>query len=99
MLERAITDKVLKWLNSLDGCVAEKVWGSAQQIGRPDINGCYKGRSFRIEMKSPDTGYKPSKLQLLNLEKWERCGAICAVCYSIEEVKNLFEKGFTFGSR
>ena len=91
-LESAITRSVLKWLNSLDGCVAEKVFGCPQQVGRPDINGCYKGRSFRIEMKTPDNGNKASELQELNLAKWERCGSACAVCYSLKEVKEFISK-------
>ena len=90
-LESAITRSVMKYLNSLDECVAEKVFGCPQQVGRPDINGCYKGRSFRIEMKTPDHGNKASTLQKLNMELWTRCGAACAVCYSLDEVKKFIE--------
>lgn len=91
-LESQIAKSVLKYLNGLDGCVAEKVWGSAQQIGRPDINACYKGRSLRIELKTSDHGNKASPLQEANLAKWQRCGAVCAVCYSLDEVKELIFK-------
>lgn len=89
MLESALQTKVLNYLNSLHGCIAENVSGNASQSGRPDINGCLYGRCFRIELKSPDTGYKPSKKQLFNLKKWEKAGAITGVCRSLEEVKAL----------
>lgn len=91
MREAALQSKVLEYLNSLPGCVAENVSGNAHQSGRADINGCYKGRCFKIELKSPDTGYKPSLKQLRYLKRWEQAGAVCGVCYSVEEVKDLLE--------
>lgn len=86
-LENNLQTRVLKYLNSVPRCVAENVSGNVKQSGRADINGCYKGKCFKIELKSRDTGYKPTKQQLLYLEKWRRAGAIVAVCYSIEDVK------------
>lgn len=88
-LESTITNRVINFLNSLDNCVAEKVFGNGISSGKPDINACYKGRSVRIEMKSPDHGNKASTKQRLNLKKWEKAGAICGVCYSLEDVKKL----------
>jgi hypothetical protein len=61
--------------------------GNAFQFGRPDINGCWRGRCFRIEVKSPDHGNKPSKAQKLNLKRWERAGALSFTAYSLKEVK------------
>lgn len=89
MLEKTLQTNVLKYLNSLEDCVAENVSGNALQKGRPDINGCHRGRSFRIELKSPDNNNQPTKLQLLNLEKWKKAGAICFVAYSLEDVKRV----------
>lgn len=91
MRESALQSRVLKYLNSVPGCIAENVSGNAMQSGRADINGCYNGRCFKIELKSPDTGYKPSKKQLHYLNKWERAGAITGVCYSIEDVKKVLK--------
>ena len=87
--EGTIQDSVLSFLNSIPGCIAENVSGNANQSGRADINGCYKGRCFKIELKSRDTGYKPTKKQLLYLKKWKSAGAIAAVCYSLDEVKEV----------
>lgn len=88
-LESSLQSSVLEYLNSLPHCVAENVSGNARQRGRADINGCYKGRCFKIELKSRDTGYQPTKQQLLYLKRWEKAGALVGVCYSIEDVKEI----------
>lgn len=89
MLENTLQTKVLNYLNSIKGCIAENVSGGAKQSGRADINGCLNGRCFKIELKSPDHGNKPSKKQEYYLKKWKRAGAICGSCKSLEEVKEL----------
>lgn len=87
-LESTIVNSILKYLNEeVDGCIAEKVHGNRYQKGRPDINGCWKGRCFRIEVKTPDNGYKATKLQLLNLKNWKSAGAITMVAYSLADVR------------
>lgn len=93
-LESQIVDRILKYLNEkVEGCIAEKVHGNALQFGRPDINGCWKGRSFRIEVKTPDHGNKPTKAQELNLKRWEKAGALCFVAYSLDDVKEQIFNG------
>lgn len=92
MPETSIQNQVLKYLNSLPECMAENVSGNAQQSGRADINACYKGVCLKIELKDPTTGYKPSAQQLLYLKKWRRAGAVTAVCYSLDEVKEVLRK-------
>lgn len=93
-LETTITNKIIKWVNGLEGGVAEKVMGNAFQFGRPDINACYKGRSVRIEVKTPDHGNKPSKAQELDIKKWQKAGCLAFVAYSLEEVKEVFRREF-----
>lgn len=95
-IEATITASILKYLNSLPNCVAEKVFGNAQQIGRPDINGCWNGRCFRLEVKSPDHGNQPTKIQELNLKTWSRAGAYCFTVYSLEDVKAIINKESEF---
>lgn len=92
MAEGTLQSRVLKYLNSLPECVAENVSGNASQSGRADINACYKGRCIKIELKDPETGYQPTKQQLLYLTKWGAAGAITAVCYSLTDVKNFMEE-------
>lgn len=86
-LEHSIQSKVLDYLNNLKGCVAENVSGGATQKGRPDINCCYKGQCFRIELKTPDHDNKASVGQRINMKKWSRAGAVCFVAYSLDDVK------------
>lgn len=83
---------VLKYLNSLPGCKAENVSGNANQSGRPDINGCYKGRMFKIELKTHDNNYQASKKQKLELRKWRNVGCAVGVVYSMEFLKQVFSK-------
>ena len=89
MAEGSIQSKVLKYLNSLPECMAENVSGNAKQSGRSDINGCYKGRCLKIELKDPTTGYEPTEQQLLYLKKWKKAGAVVGVCYSLDDVKQI----------
>lgn len=91
MTESDVQSKILKYLNSLPECVAENVSGNARQSGRADVNGCYKGRCFKIELKCEDTGYQPTKQQLLYLKRWEKAGALVGICHSIEEVKEVLK--------
>lgn len=90
-IETSITASILKYLNSYGNCVAEKVKGGAESSGRADINGCFRGVSFRIEVKTPDHRNKPTKKQLYNLYKWHKAGAVIAVTYTKKTVKKLFE--------
>ena len=96
-LESAIVSSILGYLNGLKGCIAEKVHGNAFQSGRPDINACLEGQLYRIEVKTPDHGNEPTKLQLMNLKKWAKAGAICVVVWSLDEVKNLIKHCYNTG--
>ena len=50
---------------------------------------------FKIELKTPDDGYKASKKQQLNLRRWKRSGAIVGVVYSLSFLKGVFsQEGF-----
>lgn len=89
MSESTFQTQVLRYLNSLPGCIAENVSGNANQSGRADINACYHGDCVKIELKDHDTAYKATKLQKLYLLKWKKAGAITAVCRTLEEIKDL----------
>lgn len=89
--ESNFQSSVLAYLNGLPGCKAENVSGNANQSGRPDINGCFHGRMFKIELKSPDHGYTTSKKQQLELRKWANVGCVIAVAYNLDFIRDLFE--------
>lgn len=88
-LEKNFQTEALKYLNSLPHCRAENVSGNAKQSGRPDINGCYHGRMFKIELKVPDNRNSASKKQSYELQRWYRAGAAVGVIYSMETLKDM----------
>lgn len=90
--EEAIVSEILNYLNNLHNCVAEKLQGTAMSSGKADINGCYKGRSLRIEVKTPDHGNKASKKQNMNLRRWKAAEAYCCVAYSLADAVSLIKK-------
>lgn len=89
-LESNFQSRVLDYLNRLPGCKAENVSGNASQSGRPDINGCFRGRMFKIELKTADNKYKASKKQELELRKWKHTGCVVGVIYSMKMIRRLF---------
>lgn len=92
MRESVIVNSILKYINSLPQGVAEKLIGNATGAGKADINACYKGRSLRIEVKSPEHGNKASQRQLVNLKRWRAAGAKTLVAYSLTDVKKLIKE-------
>lgn len=87
--EATVVGHIRKYLSSLPNCHFEKRWGGPySRAGLPDISGCIKGRSFQLEVKRP--GGKPTNLQLYELERWRNAGAVAAVVYSVDEVRDLF---------
>lgn len=89
--EIGFQERVIKYLNELPGCKAENVSGDATQSGRPDINGCFRGRMFKFELKQPDNKYKASTKQFLELRRWKNAGCVVGVFYSMELLKDLFK--------
>lgn len=88
--ESNLQSTALEFLNCLPGCVAENVSGNSAQSGRPDINGCYKGRMFKIELKTPDNEYQASKKQKLTMRRWLRAGCVVATIYSMKSLRYMF---------
>ena len=87
--ENSVVDQILKYLNGLDGCVAEKTQGTALSSGKADINACVRGRAVRIEAKTLDNGNVPSLKQRVNLMRWSAAGAVCIIAYTVEDVKSI----------
>lgn len=90
--ESNLQSTALEFLNCLPDCVAENVSGNSAQSGRPDINGCYRGRMFKIELKTPDNEYQASKKQKLTLRRWKRSGCVTAVIYSMKTLYAMFSQ-------
>lgn len=67
-------------------------WKASDQFqgGIPDIVGCIEGKFIAIELKVK--GNKTTPLQDFVLNKLKEAGAIIAVCYSIDDIKELMYK-------
>lgn len=97
--ESSFQSSVLDYLNKLPGCKAENVSGNASQSGRPDINGCFRGRMFKLELKTPDHKYQPSKKQKLELRRWKNAGCVVGVIYNMDMVRELFSLDWSYPAR
>lgn len=93
MLEKSITNKILKYLKSQPECFAFKEHGGMYGTsGIPDIICCYKGKFMAFEVKT-EKG-KLSKLQEITIEKIRQAGGVAFKVTSLEEVKGIL-KGVT----
>lgn len=90
--ESAVVKSVVSYLGGLPHCTVEKLQGSAFSSGKADLNGCYCGRSFRFEMKTPEHRNTSSTKQDINLRRWYNAGAIVGVIYSKKVLVQLFSK-------
>ena len=88
-LEDSIVRAILKYINKLPRCYAEKIHGSAYTSGNADITGCVATKRVELEVKRP--GLDGTPLQKRKLEKWASAGAITGIVHSVEEVKDLFK--------
>jgi hypothetical protein len=87
--EETIVAHIKRYLKSLPKCHFEKRWGGGfARSGLPDISGCINGRCFQLEVKRP--GGVVSDLQRLELARWNRAGAVTAVVYSSDDVRQVF---------
>lgn len=93
-LESRIADRILQYLNGLPSCKAEKLMGNAFSRDKPDINGCWKGHMFKIEVKADPKGYKATEGQKLELILWRNAGATTFIAYSVEDVKKYITADF-----
>lgn len=91
-LESAVVKSVVSYLKGLPHCTVEKLKGSATSSGKADLNGCYCGRSFRLEMKTPDHRNTASQKQKINLRRWYNAGAIVGAIYSKQFIENVFSR-------
>lgn len=88
-LEKTIVKAILRYLNALPGCRAVKQHGSAySRAGAPDVSCVYRGQAYFFEVKRPG-GEGPTPIQIEEMARWTRAGAICACVRSVAEVKAI----------
>ena len=85
--ESSIVTSIMKELRRR-GAMVIKIHGDPYMPGgTPDLIGCAFGRCFALEVKRP--GEKPRALQVQQLEKWGKAGAMVGVVTSVKEAVHL----------
>ncbi|APM39890.1 VRR-NUC domain-containing protein [Clostridium kluyveri] len=88
--EKNITNKILKYLKSLDNCFCFKEHGGRYgTAGIPDIICCFNGRFIAFEVKT-EKG-RLTKLQEITIQKIKEAKGKAFKVTSLEEVKNILE--------
>ncbi len=97
MLEKGITNAILRYLGTLSGCYRWKQHGGPYGCaGLPDIICCMNGRFVAFEVKRPKGG-RLTKLQEVAIGKIRDAGGVAAVVTSLDEVKAVvknIQEGF-----
>jgi len=85
--ESSIVTSIMKELRKR-GAMVIKIHGDPYMPGgTPDLIGCASGRCFVLEVKRPRE--KPRALQVQQLEKWRKAGAVVGVVTSVKEAVYL----------
>ena len=97
MLERALTDKIMRYLKAQPALFCWKQHGGQfGTTGLPDIICCISGRFVAFEVKRPAgdgrAGGKLTKLQEITLAKIQAAGGVAVMVTSLEEVKEIVQK-------
>lgn len=88
MLEKDITNKIMKYLKTVPACFAWKTHGGMYgTAGMPDIVCCIGGRFVGLEVKQP--GKKLTALQEDAINRINAAGGIAAMVTSVGEVKEI----------
>ena len=87
MTEQQIQKKIYDYLES-EGCYVVKVV-SASKSGVSDLIGCYEGRFFAIEVKTPATRNNVSKLQEYNIDRVYEAGGQAIVKCDLDGLKEF----------
>jgi Holliday junction resolvase len=91
MLEKTITNKILKYLKSLDNCFCFKEHGGQYgTAGIPDIICCFNGRFVAFEVKT-EKG-RLTKLQEFTIRKIKEAKGKAYKVTSVDEVKKILEQ-------
>lgn len=91
MLEKDITNKILRYLKGLDHCYCFKEHGGSYgSSGIPDIICCYRGRFLAFEVKTPKG--KTTPLQDIAIRKICEADGIALVVRSVDDVKSVINE-------
>lgn len=68
------------------GAYVNKNHGGPNSQGRPDLEGCYRGMHFGIELKLPGKEDKVTKLQRSQLRKIKKAGGLAAMATRVDQM-------------
>ncbi len=86
MKESDLVNKIMKYLNGLQNCKANKRHGGMfGKAGEPDIYGCINGEHFEIEVKVETN--LPTEIQHQRMLEWCDTGALVFWTNSLDDVK------------
>ena len=89
-LQRRIQDAIRE--EYLDKVFVFKVWGSEHMMaGLPDLIGCFRGRFFGLEVKTPESRSKVSKRQEYVHTLIRKAGGLAVVVSSPTEALSALE--------
>ena len=91
MLEKDITNKILKYLKTQDKCYCFKEHGGSYgSAGIPDIICCFHGRFVAFEVKTAKG--RTTKLQDINIRNIHKADGVALVVRSLDEVKDALKE-------
>ena len=91
MLEKDITNKILKYLKTLDKCYCFKEHGGSYgSAGIPDIICCIHGRFVAFEVKTAKG--RTTKLQDVIIRNIREACGVALVVRSLDEVKDALKE-------
>lgn len=89
--ESALTSSIRAYLKGA-GCYVNKNHGGPNSQGRPDLEGCYRGLHFGLEVKLPGKLKNVTKLQTKNLLEIEAAEGYAAVISSVADAKLMIRE-------
>ena len=90
MLEKDITNQIMKYLKTVPDCFSWKTHGGMYgTAGIPDVICCYRGRFVAFEVKTPSG--RLTKLQEIMITKIKAAKGEAFKVTSVEEVKEILK--------
>lgn len=86
--ESSVVEGIVRAIDRAGG-FSIKTQGSAARSGMPDLIGCYRGRFFAIEVKSPGREGTLTRQQAATLRLIERRGGIAFVATSAAQAMEV----------
>lgn len=87
--EKKIVNKIQALVKKRGGMMI-KTTPPGVPSGTPDLDGCYRGRSLKWEVKK-DEKEQPSSLQRAMLIKWKKAGSCAGVMHDVEHAKMVLD--------